>query len=56
MTDVVVEKTGGKFVTKKLPGTLTVTPYTETINLQLEGDDKSAPMKVQKITLVKRPA
>ncbi len=51
--DGVVEKTGGKFVTKKLAGKLTVTPETETIGLQLEGDDKSAPMKVQKITLVK---
>lgn len=49
----VVEKTGGKFVTKKLAGKLTVTPETETIGLELEGDDKSAPMKVQKITLVK---
>ncbi len=51
--DGVVEKTGGKFVTRKLAGKLTVKPETETIGLQLEGDDKSAPMKVQKITLTK---
>jgi len=51
--DGVVEKTGGKFVTRKLEGKLTVKPETETITLQLEGDDRSAPMKVHKITLAK---
>jgi alpha-L-fucosidase len=50
-----VEKTGGNFVTRKLSGKLTVTPATETIGLQLDGDDRSAAMKVRKITLVKSP-
>jgi hypothetical protein len=54
--EAVVEKTGGGFVTRKLNGKLTVTPATETIGLQLEGDDRSAGMKVRKITLVKSPA
>jgi len=51
--DGVVEQTGGKFATKKLSGKLTVKPDTETITFQLLEGDKSAPMKVEKITLVK---
>lgn len=50
----VVEGTGGKFVTKKLNGAIPVRPGTEIISFGLAGDDKSAPMKVQKITLVRR--
>ncbi len=50
----VVEGTGGKFATKKVAGVLTVNPGAETINFQLEGDDKSAGMKISKMTLVKR--
>ena len=50
----VVEGTGGKFVTRKLAGSLAVTPSSDTIALDLAGDDKSAGMKVRKITLIKR--
>lgn len=52
--DTPVESTGGKFVTRKLAAPLKVTPATETISLQLEGDDKSASMKLHKITLIRR--
>jgi alpha-L-fucosidase len=48
-----VAGTGGKFVTMKLPGKLDVTKQTNTIAFQLQGDDKSAPMKVRKITLTR---
>ncbi len=48
----VIEGTGGKFVTKKLPGTLRVTQATDFLNFGLTDDDKSASVKVQKITLV----
>jgi hypothetical protein len=51
--DGTVEKTGGKFVTRKLPGKLTVKPDTELISFGLTGTDQSAPMKVQKITLTR---
>ena len=50
----VIEGTGGKFVTKKLNGSLPVRPGTETITFALTGDDKSAAVKVQKITLLRR--
>ncbi|HPT25972.1 MAG TPA: alpha-L-fucosidase [Bryobacteraceae bacterium] len=49
----VINGTGGKFVTVKLPGRLDVTKQTNTIAFQLQGDDKSAPMKLRKITLVR---
>jgi alpha-L-fucosidase len=50
----VVEGTGGAFVTRKLAGSLPVRPATETITFGLTGDDKSAAVKVRKITLVRR--
>lgn len=50
----VVEGTGGKFMTRKLAGSLPVRPVTETITFGLTGDDKSAALKVQKITLIRR--
>jgi alpha-L-fucosidase len=49
----VIEGTQGKFVTRKLDGKLTVRPETDYINFRLVGDDKSAPMKLQKITLIR---
>ena len=49
----VVEKTQGKFVTRKLAGKLTVKPQTDQVTLSLMDDDKSAAMKVRKITLIR---
>jgi alpha-L-fucosidase len=48
-----VEKTQGKFVTRKLDGKLTVRPQTDHITFELVDDDKSAPLKLKKITLIK---
>lgn len=48
-----IEGTGGQFVTKKLPGTLAVTRDTDHITFALTGDDKSAAVRVRKITLVR---
>ncbi len=48
-----VEKTGGEFVTRKLEGTLAIRPDHELITFGLTGDDKSAPMKLRKITLIR---
>ena len=45
--------TDGRFVTRKLAGKLTVTPDTSQITFGLPGDDRSAPMKVEKITLIR---
>jgi alpha-L-fucosidase len=50
----VVEPTGGKFVTRKLSGSIPVGPATEIVSFALAGDDKSAAMKVRKITLLKK--
>ncbi len=50
----VVEPTGGKFVTRKLRGSIPVGPTTEVVSFALTGDDKSAAMKVRKITLLKK--
>ncbi|MCP5117029.1 MAG: alpha-L-fucosidase [bacterium] len=51
-----MEGTGGKFVTKALDGKLTISPATQLITLGIHGDDKSASMKVHKITLIKSPS
>jgi alpha-L-fucosidase len=51
----VIEGTGGKFVTRKLNGSIPVRPGTEIVSFGLTGDDKSAGVKVQKITLLRRP-
>lgn len=48
-----VEPTGGKFVTRKLTGKLVVTPQTDHISFDLPGDDRSAPMQLRKITLIR---
>jgi|YelNatPaOPRAMG01_1025707.scaffolds.fasta_scaffold18010_3 alpha-L-fucosidase len=48
----VIEPTGGKFVTKKLSGKLTVTPATGQISFGLL-DNKSESMKLHKITLIR---
>jgi len=48
-----VEGTGGRFVTRALPGTLVVRPETSTIALRLGDDDRSAAMRVHKITLIR---
>ncbi len=50
----VIEGTGGKFVTRKLNGSIPVRPGTEIVSLGLIDDDKSAGVKVQKITLLRR--
>jgi alpha-L-fucosidase len=49
----VVEKTQGKFVTRKLEGRLTVRQATEYINFELPDDDRSASLRLQKITLIR---
>jgi alpha-L-fucosidase len=48
----VIEKTQGKFVTRRLSGKLKVTPGTDHIAFELGDDDKSAAVKVRKITLI----
>jgi alpha-L-fucosidase len=48
----VVEATGGEFVTKKVNGTITVRPDTQTVSFGLT-ENKSAGVKVRKITLTK---
>jgi alpha-L-fucosidase len=49
-----VEGTGGKFVTKRVEGTIHVGPEDQQIRFGLSGDDKSAGMRVQKITLIRQ--
>ncbi len=49
----VIEATHGEFVTKKLNGKLAIQPNTGTISFALPGEDKSAPMKLRKITLIR---
>ena len=48
-----VEKTRGKFVTRKLNGRLTVRPQTDHISFGLADNDKSASLKLRKITLIR---
>ncbi len=49
----VIEATNGEFVTKKLNGRLAIRPETNTISFGLPGDDKSASMRLRKITLIR---
>jgi alpha-L-fucosidase len=49
-----VEGTGGQFVTKAVEGTIQIGPETQHIIFGLPADEKSAGMRVQKITLTKR--
>jgi hypothetical protein len=49
-----VEGTGGQFVTKPVEGTIQIGPETQHIIFGLPADEKSASMRVQKITLTKR--
>ena len=51
--DGAIEATDGKFATKKVNGRITVGRETEYISFDLIGDDKSAPMKLRKITLTR---
>jgi hypothetical protein len=48
-----IEGTRGMFVTKRLEGSLSVRPETEYIGFGLPENDKSAAVRVQKITLIK---
>ncbi|HEY3744190.1 MAG TPA: alpha-L-fucosidase [Bryobacteraceae bacterium] len=50
----VLESTGGLFHTVAVPGTLHIDRTDQTINFSLPDDDKSASVRVQKITLVSR--
>jgi len=52
--EATVEATGGQFATRKLAGQLVISPHTHYVSFGLVGDDKSASMKLRKITLVKR--
>jgi len=49
----VIEPTDGKFVTKKVAGRLRFGPETDSLTFALTGDDKSASVKVHKITVTK---
>lgn len=51
-----IEGTGGKFVTRKVAGKLAIRPNTGAVTFALDGDDRSAGVKVQKITLVRQGA
>ena len=54
--DSKVEGTGGRFVTKKLAGTIQVGGDYNVISLGLPEDDRSSPVRVRKITLTKTQA
>jgi hypothetical protein len=49
-----IEGTGGEFAEKTLNGSLRVTPSDGQISFALSGDDKSASVRVRKITLSRR--
>ena len=49
-----IEGTGGRFVSKRLPGTLRIGPDDQHISFGLPDDDKSASVRVQKLTLIRR--
>lgn len=49
-----VEGTGGQFVTKKIPGVLNILPTDQQIAFTLPDDDRSANMRVRKVTLIRR--
>jgi hypothetical protein len=51
-----VEGTGGQFVTKPVQGVIHVGPEDQQVRFGLSGDDKSAGVRVQKITLIRQPA
>ena len=51
-----VEGTGGKFVTKPVEGTIHIGPDDQQIRFGLSGDDKSAGIRVRKITLIRQAA
>ncbi|MGH9627176.1 MAG: alpha-L-fucosidase, partial [Bryobacteraceae bacterium] len=50
-----VEPTGGRFITRRVEGTLRIGTSDQHISFGLPEDDKSAGMRVQKITLIRRP-
>lgn len=49
-----VEGTGGEFVTKRVAGTLRIGPGDQHVSFGLPDDEKSAGVRVRKITLTKR--
>ncbi len=49
-----VEGTGGRFVTKRVEGTLRIGAGDQHISFGLPDDDKSAGVRVQKITLIRK--
>lgn len=49
-----VEGTGGQFATKRVEGTIHVGPEDQQVRFGLTGDDKSAGVRVQKITLIRQ--
>ncbi len=51
-----VEGTGGKFVTKPVQGTIHIGPEDQQLRFGLTGDDKSAGIRVEKITLIRQAA
>lgn len=50
----VTEATGGKFVTRRISGALQISPGDQHVSFSLPDDDKSAGIRVQKITLIRR--
>ncbi len=49
-----IEGTGGKFVTKPVEGVIHVGPDSQHITFGLPDDDKSAGLRLEKITLIKK--
>jgi alpha-L-fucosidase len=49
-----IEATAGQFATKRVEGTIHVGPEDQQVRFGLTGDDKSAGIRVQKITLIKQ--
>jgi len=49
-----IEGTGGKFLTRRLPGSLKITPADQHLSFALPEDDRSAGVRLRKITLVRK--
>jgi alpha-L-fucosidase len=50
-----IEGTGGRFVTRRVEGTLRIDKADQHLSFGLPEDDKSAGVRVRKITLIRRP-